>query len=86
MWYVKHPFDCIVVGSSAVRDGRGPHPAGVHQPDCQGQGGGEGVGGGGVASSRTQPFGYWGKRPSCSRADVRAEECGKQSTLGGLVL
>lgn len=25
MWYVKHPFDCIVSGASAVRGGRGLH-------------------------------------------------------------
>lgn len=50
MWYVKHPFDCIVVGVCAVRDGRGP-------PLCQGPPArllGQGWGG---SSSRTQPFG-----------------------------
>lgn len=76
MWYVKHPFDCIVMGACAVRDGGGPHSTRVRQPDCRGQGG---------LFPHTAPS-LLRQRPSCSRADVRAQECGKQSTLGGLVL
>lgn len=39
MWRRWHPFDYIVVGASAVRNGGGPNSARVRLPDCSGQGG-----------------------------------------------
>lgn len=48
MWYVKHPFDCIVVGGLVLSEMAGATQLGVRQPDCRVRG----------ASSRTQPLGY----------------------------
>lgn len=68
MWYVKHPFDCIVVGALAGMIGASTKPGYASQTaEVKG------------ASSRTQSF----QRPSWNWADVRAEECGKTEHTGG---
>lgn len=70
MWYVKHPFDCIVVGALAGMVGASTKPGYASQTaEVKG------------ASSRTQSF----QRSSWNWADVRAEECEKQNTQGALV-
>lgn len=77
MWYAKHPFDCIVVGGLCGPRWLGaPHLGGVRQPDCRG------LRGGGLFP-HTAVFCYWGSVLSCSRADVRAEECVKTEHTGG---
>ena len=45
MWYVKHAFDCIVVGASAVRGGVGPPPGPGSASQTAGVRGGRGGGG-----------------------------------------
>lgn len=76
MWYVKHPFDCIVVGASADRDGGRPHP--IRGPPAR------------LPGSRgpLPAHSHFGIEAASflQPADVRTEECGKQNTLGGLVL
>lgn len=52
MWYVKHPFDCIVMRACADKDGGG------QASNCQTAGSG-----GGRASSRTQTFSLLRQRP-----------------------
>lgn len=81
MWYVKHPFDCIVVGLVLSEMAGLPPPP---QPPSPGSASQTARGQGGLFPHTA--VWLWRQRPSCSRADVRAEECGKQSTLGGLVL
>lgn len=71
------PLIALLSGACAVRDGLGPPTLAGSASQTAGVWGARGL------FPHTAVFCYWGSVLSCSRADVRAEECVKTEHTGG---